>query len=634
MNDTCCDKCANSTGLCCCMSSAEYKKVDLAEVVQNDKRRCTDIPFCCLLFACIVIEILIIVSAAKSGADPLLLLHGTNYNGQLCDGETNGKYTVWPSLQYFDIRICSDLCNAFTNDIDNTLMIDNYKSEPFLNSYCLPNIDGLKDSVDSNFDNLSGNIQRGLADLYTTKWLILIMSFVAIVISFIYLKLISFLSRILTYFTAIMVLITGVTFSWLLFQNGLTDYSLPETQHIGFIEIILSLIVIIILFCLFLALWFSRNKIELVFDMLKEANHAIYDMKLTLIFPIWMSLLGIMYIIYWTIETLYIYSVKTTTIQPMPDIFINDGGQYPATYHHIEFNYDLMKDELIWHFIILFYSVEVIIYFGYMVLAGVFSDWYFSKWTDDNHKKYKQRGDDIAQLSHSPICESIWRVTRYHLGTLAFGALIITIIRMMQGFVQYIKKKTEKAQNPFTKCIFCIVTCCLKCCECIFNRINKNGFIFTSIYGTAFCYSSYQSLHLILENLGKTFLMTGISKYTEQFGRFIISLLNTGIALLVMKYNTYYYNNLGSYLFPSIIIFIVSYIISALFMMVFDVGVETIFLCFLIDETVNNGQPKFATDEMKQLVDQTASFSQRNKKSTTSTNDGTAGGNIQTYTQI
>ena len=77
-----------------------------------------------------------------------------------------------------------------------------------------------------------------------------------------------------------------------------------------------------------------------------------------------------------------------------------------------------------------------------MVLAGVFSDWYFSVW-EDKGAKVKKRGDGVAELSHWPICESFWRVLRYHLGSLAFGALIITIIRIIRAIVTYIQKKVN-----------------------------------------------------------------------------------------------------------------------------------------------------------------------------------------------
>merc|ERR1712113_1146813 len=99
-----------------------------------------------------------------------------------------------------------------------------------------------------------------------------------------------------------------------------------------------------------------------------------------------------------------------------------------------------------------------------------------------------------------------------------------------------------------------------------------------------------------------------------------------GIGLLVMKYYGYCADNLESYLFPAVVIFVITYMISALFMMVFDTAVQSIFLCFLVDESVN-GEPKFATDEMKELVGSAVSIVNR-------TNDKDDGGNVQTYTQV
>ena len=68
-----------------------------------------------------------------------------------------------------------------------------------------------------------------------------------------------------------------------------------------------------------------------------------------------------------------------------------------------------------------------------------------------------------------------------------------------------------------------------------------------------------------------------------------------------MKYQNYYANNLSSYLFPAIVIFVMTYIIAALFMMVFEVAVETIFLCFLVDEEVH-GEAKFANHGLTEMA--------------------------------
>ena len=90
--------------------------------------------------------------------------------------------------------------------------------------------------------------------------------------------------------------------------------------------------------------------------------------------------------------------------------------------------------------------------------------------------------------------------------------------------------------NPLFKCLFCCIQCCLKCCQCIFDKINKEGFIFTTIYGTAYCYSSFTALKLLIHNVGRTVMIEGVSKYTELFGRLAISGLATGLSVLIMKY--------------------------------------------------------------------------------------------------
>ena len=54
--------------------------------------------------------------------------------------------------------------------------------------------------------------------------------------------------------------------------------------------------------------------------------------------------------------------------------------------------------------------------YGEMVLAGVFAKWY---WTRNKSK-----------IPCSTLCTSIFNATVYHLGTIAFGSLIIAIIKV------------------------------------------------------------------------------------------------------------------------------------------------------------------------------------------------------------
>jgi choline transporter-like protein 2/4/5 len=74
-----------------------------------------------------------------------------------------------------------------------------------------------------------------------------------------------------------------------------------------------------------------------------------------------------------------------------------------------------------------------------IVLAGAFASWY---WT--LNKK------DTPKL---PLTRSFYRAIRYHLGTLAFGSLIIAIIRMIRVMIVYIEEKLKEyhQDNPVVK---------------------------------------------------------------------------------------------------------------------------------------------------------------------------------------
>ena len=79
--------------------------------------------------------------------------------------------------------------------------------------------------------------------------------------------------------------------------------------------------------------------------------------------------------------------------------------------------------------------------FGEMVLAGVFSQWYWTPSVDGKKRN----------LPSCALGTSLWNTTVFHLGTVAFGSLIIAIIRMIRTILEYIEKKLKKFNNDLTK---------------------------------------------------------------------------------------------------------------------------------------------------------------------------------------
>ena len=68
------------------------------------------------------------------------------------------------------------------------------------------------------------------------------------------------------------------------------------------------------------------------------------------------------------------------------------------------------------------------------------------------------------------------RAVRYHLGTLAFGSLVLTIVRMIRVFLEWVEEKLKKygvEDNTGVKCIMCCCKCCLWCLEKFIRYINR-----------------------------------------------------------------------------------------------------------------------------------------------------------------
>ena len=69
---------------------------------------------------------------------------------------------------------------------------------------------------------------------------------------------------------------------------------------------------------------------------------------------------------------------------------------------------------------------------------------------------------------------SMFNTTVFHLGTVAFGSLIIAIIRFVRAILDYIEKKLSMYNNDLTRCLLWCCKCCLWCLEKFMRFINRS----------------------------------------------------------------------------------------------------------------------------------------------------------------
>ncbi|XP_037084148.1 choline transporter-like 2 [Pollicipes pollicipes] len=247
----------------------------------------------------------------------------------------------------------------------------------------------------------------------------------------------------------------------------------------------------------------------------------------------------------------------------------------------------------------LFWTLFFLSAFGEMVLAGTFSSWY---WTFDKSK----------DLPKTPLMDSTSRTFRYHMGTLAFGSLIIAIIRVVRVTLEYIYKKCKRHPgSSVARAVLCCCRCCMWCLEKFMRFINRNAYIMTATYGTNFCSSAKDAFLLIMRNVLRVVAVDAVCDFLLFLGKAVITVGITVASFFFLDHripirgldkfvpNTHY-----SWL-PIVTIAIGCFFISSLFFSVYNMAVDTLFLCFLEDLERNDGteeKPYFMSKDMMKIL--------------------------------
>ena len=73
-----------------------------------------------------------------------------------------------------------------------------------------------------------------------------------------------------------------------------------------------------------------------------------------------------------------------------------------------------------------------------LTLAGTFASYYWAF----------VKPQDVPAM---PVVKAFYRAIRYHLGTMAFGALILAVVRMIRVMLEYVESKLKHANNPIAE---------------------------------------------------------------------------------------------------------------------------------------------------------------------------------------
>ena len=183
---------------------------------------------------------------------------------------------------------------------------------------------------------------------------------------------------------------------------------------------------------------------------------------------------------------------------------------------------------------------------------------------------------------------------------------------MLIVIFEYVEKRFKAAAgdgpgSALTNCFFGCIRCCLNCCHRFIKFLNKNAYAQVALTSKNFCTSAINAFTLILRNAATFAITSGLGTIFIFLGKLTITVCNTFVCYEIMIHWANINDYINSPVGPVIVLVLESYLISAIFMSIFNIACSTLLQCFLTDVEISKGkghdEAQLRPKEMDDLVE-------------------------------
>lgn len=425
-----------------------------------------------------------------------------------------------------------------------------------------------------------------LADVNNGKYLILACAGIAFALSWIWLLLIRCCAGFMVWTTIVFVVILSIVLSVFLClqaKRARDKYNDAKRKSIETIEQNLqqktltafAVLVTVFTFVLIIVLIAMRRRIQLAIAILKEAGRVLADEPTLFFVPLCIFVLIAGFLAYWIATSLYLATTGTPLYDPETGVFVRYQVERQVRYMQL---YHLFG--LLWWIALLLGANE-------MIIAGGVATWYFSL---DN------------KLQGWPILRTVRRTLLYHLGSLALGSLLIAIVQFIRMMIEYIQTHLKKYNNDFVKFLMKCLAYLFFCLERFLKFITRNAYIQIAIYGESFCTAARQVWAILMRNALRLIAVDFIGDFLINLGKIVVMFGTALAGLFLLKRD----EKIVYWAIPWLLILIVSFAIATAFFGLYEMAIDTIFLCFCEDCERNDGsasRPYYMSEELQAFTD-------------------------------
>uniref|UniRef100_A0A674MQ10 Choline transporter-like protein n=1 Tax=Takifugu rubripes TaxID=31033 RepID=A0A674MQ10_TAKRU len=348
-----------------------------------------------------------------------------------------------------------------------------------------------------------------------------------------------------------------------------------------------------------------RRRIQVAIALLREASKAISHITSTLFYPLITFLMLTICLLYWAVTAVYLASSG----EPVYKVVSSEGSCpsanstcTPEFFNRSDISkYELCQGsqclfafyggETSYHRYVFWFQLSNLLLFFWLVnfslaleqcsLAGAFASYYWSS----------KKPCDIPSC---PLFLSFFRAIRYHTGSLAFGALIVSVVQLIKIVLQYMDQKLRGLNNSLSRFIARCLKCCFWCLEKLICYMNHNAYIMMAIYGKSFCTSAREAFFLLMRNVVRVFVLDRVTDFLLFLGKLLVSGGIGVLGLFLSRHIPYVQEvpDLNFHWVPLLTVVAISYLIAHAFFSVYATCVDTLFLCLCDELERNDGSPE------------------------------------------
>ncbi|XP_067886787.1 choline transporter-like protein 1 [Heterodontus francisci] len=412
-------------------------------------------------------------------------------------------------------------------------------------------------------------LQRVVTGVMTSKEIIIGLCFLSLVLAMLLMVVIRYISKVLVWILAILTIlgsIGGTAVLWWLYADQKKSVKEKTIEADGKVAednvqalLVYAIVATVVTVILLLLMLIMRKRVALTIALFHVAGNVFVHIPLLVFQPIWTFLALAFFWIYWVTVLLLLGTAGYPEKNDQGNVEFKVSGPLQYTW--------------IYHLFGLIWISEFILACQQMTVAGAVVTYYFTR--------------DKSHLPETPILSSICRLIRYHLGTVAKGAFIITLVKIPRLILMYVHNQLKGKENACAKCMLKSCMCCLWCLEKCLLYLNRNAYVATAINSTSFCTSARDAFMILVENALKVAAINTVGDFVLFLGKVLIVLITGFIGIVLLNHQRDY----TVWVLPLLIVCLFAFFVSHCFLSIYEMVVDVLFLCFAVDCKHNDGTP-------------------------------------------